>query len=58
MKKKLKDLTFKDAQRICNSRDVGERACSTCPLFDMCQCSFNYYDEFLEQEIEIEEEKL
>ena len=56
MKKKLKDLTLKEAQQICNSRPLqyDRSVCNTCPLNDLCQCSFNYDDELLEEEIEVE----
>ena len=57
MKKKIKDLTFKEAQQICNSRPFGFSHCATCPLYDVCQSSFNYYDEDLEKEIEVEKKK-
>ncbi len=55
MKKKIRDLTLKEVQQICNSRPLGFYHCDSCPLIDLCQCSFNYDDEDLEQEIEVEE---
>lgn len=55
MKKKIRDLTLKEAQQICNSRPFGLSHCDTCPLTDLCQCSFNYDDEDLDKEIEVEE---
>lgn len=54
MKKKLEDLTLKEAQQICNSRPLGFAHCDTCPLNDLCQCSFDYDDEDLDKEIEVE----
>jgi hypothetical protein len=55
MKKKLKDLTLKEVQQICNNRPVGSGLCQTCPLTDLCRHTFNYEDEELDQEIEVEE---
>lgn len=55
MKKKIKDLTFKEAQQICANRPLGFSHCDSCPLTNLCQCSFNYTDEDLDQEIEVEE---
>ena len=55
MKKKIKDLTLKEAQQICNSKPLGFGHCATCPLNDLCQSSFNYNDEDLEIEIEVED---
>lgn len=54
MKKKIGDLTLKEAQKICNNRPFV--LCNTCPLNELCQCSFNYDDEDLDQEIEVEED--
>jgi hypothetical protein len=42
MKKKLKDLTLKEVQQICNNRPVGSGLCPTCPLRDLCRCNFDY----------------
>ena len=59
MKNKIGDLTLKEVQQICNSRPLGfaQGQCGTCPLNDLCQCSFNYDDEDLDQEIEVEEDE-
>lgn len=53
MEKKIGELTLKEAQQICNSKPLG--VCKDCPLYDLCQCSFDYNDEDLEQVIEVEE---
>jgi hypothetical protein len=54
MKKKLKDLTLKEVQRICKNRPVGSGLCKTCPLLNLCICKLNYDDIDLDQEIEVE----
>lgn len=54
MKKKIGELTLREAQQICNNTQLGH--CRTCPLNDLCQMSFNYDDEELEIEIEVDEE--
>lgn len=53
MKKKIKDLTLKEAQTICLKRGMG--GCQKCPLYEICQCSFDYNNEDLDKEIEVEE---
>ena len=55
MKKKIKDLTLKEAQRICKNRPLGAGQCYFCPLVDICQSSFDYDDKDLDKEIEVEE---
>jgi hypothetical protein len=55
MKKKLKDLTLKEAQQICNNRPVGSGLCPTCPLRDLCRCNFDYEGIDLDREVEVEE---
>lgn len=56
MKKKIKDLTFKEAQQICKNKSATLELCDNCPLEDYCQGSFNYFDdEDLDEEIEVEE---
>ena len=54
MKKKIGDLTLREIQKICNRRPLGFRHCDTCPLYNLCQCSFDYDDEDLDKEIEVE----
>ena len=54
-KKKIKDLTLKEAQQICNNRPLGFYDCETCPLNGLCQGSFGYDDGELDKEIEVEE---
>jgi len=57
-KKKIKDLTMKEAEKICDSRYI----CNKCPLsvtsgyytYCMKKIILNY-KEFLEQEVEVEE---
>ena len=53
MEKKIGDLALKEAQQIGNSKPLG--VCKDYPLYDLCQCSFDYNDEDLEEEIEVEE---
>ena len=58
MKKKIGDLTLKEAKTICDSRDKkGYPYCQNeCPLYCIC----GYFDEYsetvlIDQEIEVEE---
>ena len=55
MKKKIKDLTTKDVEIVCNNYQW----CDLCPLYQTPKC--NEYDEKevkqkMEQEIEVEDE--
>ena len=55
VKKKIKDLTMKEAEKICDN----SRGCDECPL-DVCNCSYcmkNVIEnkELLEKEVEVEE---
>lgn len=53
MKKKIKDLTLNEINRICSSRDD----CDHCPLYlNLYVCMHNLiYEEKLEDKIEVEE---
>ena len=58
MKKKIGDLTFKEAKEICDKDEIGFPLCrDECPLYNtICGCfveDFNEND--LDQEIEVEE---
>lgn len=55
MKKKIGDLTLREVQKLCNDKPLILIHCETCPVYELCQCSFNYDDEELEIEIEVDE---
>lgn len=57
MKKKIKDLTLEECQRICDTH-----VCKNCPLKiqhpdddDLLGCPVSYDDWYLEKEVEINE---
>lgn len=53
MKKKIKDLTLRECQKMCKKR---EHKCEGCPLFLACCCvQFNLLNDIAEKEIEVEE---
>lgn len=57
MKKKIKDLTLEECKKICDE-NVCSREC--CPLYGKGICHQSFYDyeeEDLEQEIEVEEDE-
>lgn len=57
MKKKIGDLTLKEAKKYCDDRAKanGGTYCIDCPLVDVCGDYINVFDEELEIEIEVEE---
>lgn len=46
MKKKIKDLTKKDVNKICNKRHEKDDSCKDCPLFKLplLECDLECYE--------------
>ena len=58
MKKKIGDLTLKEAKKYCDDRakEKGGTYCHNCPLLIICGYYIDIYEEEdLNQEIEVEE---
>ena len=55
MKKKIKDLTSEERERICQGfKDIN---CGRCPLFNLCVANLlpNQINTLLEKEVEVDE---
>lgn len=57
MKKKIGDLTLREAKKYCDDRAevYGGTYCNYCPFSDICGDFIDTFDEELEIEIEVEE---
>ena len=54
MKKKIGELTLREVQKICKTKEQ----CSDCPVYKVCAvplCREDEVNEYLEKEIEVEE---
>lgn len=60
MKKKIRDLTLKEATKYCKdkAKAKGGVYCDGCPLVDICGDYLDTFDEELEFEIEVDEDDL
>ena len=55
MKKKIKDLTEEEFEKVCNNNYKKYKTCYNCPLqLEEGSCCFKYLD--LDKEIEVDEE--
>ena len=56
MKKKMGDLTLREAKKYCDDRakEKGGTYCIGCPFVDICGDYIDTFDEELEIEIEVE----
>lgn len=57
MKKKVGDLTLREAKKYCDDRakEKGGTYCCNCSLVDICGDYFDTFDEELEIEIEVKD---
>ena len=65
MKKKIKDLTLKEAKTMCNKHlktdGNGLYQCKICPYANVkeyrCKLDYNYLNEYGDEEIEVEDDE-